>query len=143
MAGIKNDTPTKEIILANEVKFRLSTLRLVRQWKEEFYKGKWKEVNQNDAIKALIEMLAKNHRTSVEIHMDKGQINAYDSINKTINLDSSKPSIITALHEFAHHIQGPSETDACRWSIWLFIKTFPLAYDSLTWDKHMLVKEKL
>jgi len=143
MAGIKNDTPTKEIILANEVKFRLSTLRLVRQWKEEFYKGKWSEVNKNDALKALIEMLAENYETTVEIHMDKDIIDSYDSMNKTIHLNSANPSIVTALHEFAHHLKGSSEITACKWSIWLFIKTFPQAYGKLIWDKHMLVREKL
>lgn len=135
--------PTKETILSTEVKFKMSTLRIVKEWKKNFYDKKWSSTNRNDAIKALIEMLAENYNTTVEIHMAPDAVDSYNRLTRTIHLNSANPSIVTALHEFAHHIKGPDENHACRWSVWIFIKVFPLAYSKLVWDKHMLVKERL
>jgi hypothetical protein len=143
METLKTKTPTKQQILGHEVIFRKSTINTVNLWKETFYDdNKWAKVNKNDALKSLIERLAESYQSPIEIHMDKDIANSYNSESHTIFLDSAKPSIITTLHEFAHHIRGESELTACSWSIWLFIKTFPQAYDRLIWDGHMLVKEK-
>lgn len=49
-------------------------------------------------------------------------------------------SIITALHETAHAMYGPSELKACSWSIKLFKTMFPEEYEKLHWEGHMLKK---
>ena len=65
----------------------------------------------------------------------------YDSKNKTIHIDIHKISIISGLHELAHHLYGKSELKACRWSVWLFKICFPQQYKKLKWSNHLLVKQ--
>jgi len=38
---------------------------------------------------------------------------------------TGKLSVLTYLHEFGHALHGPSEMEACRWSLNLFRKVFP------------------
>jgi hypothetical protein len=47
-------------------------------------------------------------------------------------------SIITFLHEFAHS-QGKNETGAVRWSLSLFKRCYPKAFEKLIADGHCLV----
>ncbi len=51
--------------------------------------------------------------------------------------DEIGPSVITFLHEFAHHL-GKDERDACRWSLNLFRKHFPQSFARLSADRHTL-----
>jgi len=67
-----------------------------------------------------------------------GKSYRYSSELKTIYL-GSKPSIISALHELGHHLYGPSELKACRFSVHLFKKTFPETFKKLKWKGHMLI----
>lgn len=53
---------------------------------------------------------------------------------------SGNASIITGLHELAHHLYGSSELMACAFSIKLFSTFFPNARKKLVWDGHMLIK---
>lgn len=64
----------------------------------------------------------------------------YQPKTKIITFDRKEASIISALHEFAHHLYGRSELTACRWSVWLFKETFPKAFQTLHWKGHLLVK---
>ena len=50
-----------------------------------------------------------------------------------------KPSILTSLHEFGHHLYGASELTACSYSICMYIKVFPEIYEKMTWQNHLLI----
>ena len=134
--------PTKEQILEKPIKHKRAIITIVKDWKAE-----WKEVrNQTprekfDAIKRLIGLIAfaYNKDISVEFVPDTPIDCHYNPQTNTITIDN-RVSIISALHELAHALFGGSEIKACRWSIWLFKKTFPKAYNRLVWDRHMLVR---
>ena len=64
----------------------------------------------------------------------------YHRIN-IIVIDSKNPSIISILHEFAHHLHGPNEKTACAWSTQLFKKCFPKSFAKLKWQDNLLVKD--
>lgn len=100
-------------------------------WKEARHEGDGAKLN---AIIELLTQLAMLYEKPVRVHM--GEEDRYS--NGVIYL--TRPSIITGLHELAHHLFGESETKACRWSVWLFKKTFPKAFNQLVWHGHMLVK---
>ncbi len=133
--------PTQREILEKKVHFRQETLDYVGEWKKKFYNnGQWAKTDKNDAIKDLLKGLADEYSSPVGIEMEERMTPCYQHDNQTIFLDSAKPSILTALHEFAHHLYGKSEYRACRWSVWLFMQCFPRAYGKLVWKEHMLVK---
>lgn len=133
--------PTKEEILSEEMKFKKETLEEIHEWKDEFYvNGQWHVVDKNDAITKLLNCLGLIYKKPAEINIGEHEP-MYDKENRTIYLNGSKPSIVSALHEFAHHLYGSSELTACRWSVWLFKKSFPNSYEKLIWDGHMLKKK--
>lgn len=47
-------------------------------------------------------------------------------------------SVTTFLHEWGHHLYGPSETMACRWSVNLFRRCFPRSFARCRFDGHLL-----
>jgi hypothetical protein len=55
-------------------------------------------------------------------------------------LDQWHPSIISTLHELGHALNGPSELQACLFSVGLFKAAYPRAYARLVFKGHMLVK---
>lgn len=133
--------PTKEQILNNEIIFRKKTIDTIIKWKEKYFNdNKWKETDKNQALIELLTVLGLIYNKPVNIEMDTNFIFAYDPEVQTIYLNSSKPSIISSLHEFAHHIKGNNEYEACGWSVWLFKKTFPESYKKLKWNGHLLTK---
>jgi hypothetical protein len=127
--------PTKHTILSSPVTFRKGAIRILQTW----YKANKKHTyNQN---KQLLHNLAKFYKTSISVFNTPTK-NGDCYIPKQKMICLSGDSLITALHEFAHHLYGPSETTACRWSIWLFKKAFPESYNKLTFKRHMLVRKQ-
>lgn len=134
--------PTKEKILEKEITFKKKTIRFIRVWKKTYFTKKWKKSNNNKKIKALIQLLEiflYLHKKPAKIIKENEY--KYDSDKKIIFLEKNNPSIISTLHELAHHLFGDSETQACRWSIWLFRKTFKKQYNKLEWNGHMLIEK--
>lgn len=136
--------PTKEEILAKETKHKKQVILAVKKWKSEH----WLKVDKSNqqavfqALKKLIKELSKIYKKKVDIIYNKSLDSlCYIPSERTIVLNENL-SIITALHEFAHHIFGSDETKACCWSVHLFQKTFPKAFEQLIWDGHMLIKNK-
>ncbi len=135
--------PTKEKILANPPKHKREIIQLTKQWKKET----WDEARQSnprgkfEAIKSLVDTIAfaYDKPVTVEFTPDTPIGCHYTPADHTIVIDAHV-SIISALHELAHHLFGASELKACRWSVWLFRKVFPKAYSQLIWNQHMLVK---
>jgi len=134
------DYPTPETILAKEHLFKPELLRLVREWKREFFPG-WKDkapLARFEALEVLIHRMADFYGKPVYTK-PCGSGDCYFPGERTIYIQGK--SIITALHEFAHHIFGASETKACRWSVWLFKKVFPKSFEKLHFVGHMLVQK--
>lgn len=134
--------PTQEEIMAEEQLHKPVVLLKTMQWKREI----WKRARQGTlmdkfiAISRLIESIAEIYEKPVAIiFVPEAESCYYSPSTKTIAINQSC-SIISALHELAHHLFGHSELKACKWSVWLFKKTFPRAFASLIWNRHMLVK---
>jgi hypothetical protein len=157
--------PTKKQILENEVKFKKPVIATILEWKNTFFKNRlWPGMNNEDKSTALRTLILKlstlyDENLVQEKLRDRGwKINGYqlkvetgpdqnprcemdEAMKcKTIFLDSNRPSIVSSFHELAHALFGESELEACRWSIWLFKKTFPGSYRALNWKNHMLIK---
>lgn len=131
--------PNKEQILEKEIKFRKSTIQTVLAWKRKYYTdGKWCQINKNDALRELVINVANCYETKIDADIGPDNFACFDTVTNTLYLNSTRPSILTALHELAHAIKGNNEFIACRWSVWLFKKTFPKTYESLKWDGHTL-----
>lgn len=132
--------PTKEQILETPHKHKVEVIQVVKAWKREFYNGRWGNMGAEEKLAALNELanaITPHYEAEpVEVLPYTGGSGEYG--DSKIYL--SKPSIVTTLHELAHHMFGPDELKACRWSVWLFIKTFPKAYEKLVWQGHMLVR---
>jgi hypothetical protein len=129
--------PTKEKIMEKEVKFKPEVIMAIKDWK----KTDW-TINKTDnthlSLYRLLSKLAIIYDKQDLCITNQPVFSHYNIKTHTINLENN--SIVTALHEFAHHIFGPSELQACRWSIWLFKKTFPNSFQKLKWDGHMIKK---
>lgn len=135
--------PTKEEILTNPPKIKASTIQIVKDWKIRNWPQYRNQTNNSKSIiiaHLLIE-LSRHYEKPVSIsQVSSISASAYNPITKTIILDPNKPSIISALHELGHHLFEASELKACRWSITIFKKIFPIAYSRLVWNGHLLIK---
>ena len=141
LKDLVNMYPTKDEILNAKQNFKKETILIVKLWKAQNYKG-WKDKNkkiQIDSLVTLINALCKVYKVK------KPKIKAndeymYNTKTKTIYLDPENPSIISTLHELAHHMFKADEYKACIWSVWLFKKCFPKSAAKLKWDQHLLIK---
>ena len=142
--SIKAKYPTSQEIMEKPVKYKQNMVNTVNSWKLVDFIN-WKQKSNKDKLQALYRLL-----TGLSIVYNKplcviyGHEFHYQPANSTIMLDSQNPSIISTLHEFGHHILGPSETKACRWSVWLFKRIFPKSFAKLQFipNSHMLCKVK-
>lgn len=140
--------PTKEEILETEIHFKDEVIEVVKLFKKKWVNAR-KTIEQEQELKIkkqkliteLIDNLGTIHGKKANVTFDENEPNCYNPITKTININKTL-SIVTTMHEFAHHLFGSSEKKACMWSIWLFKKTFPVSYKNLKWDKHMIIKQK-
>ncbi len=138
--------PTPEEIVAfPPPKFKKSTIEHLRAWnrvrkiliKTEDADGRiWDE---SSVQRILLLQLARLYGKPVRVIFKKRY--AY-SIDKRTIMIGEKPSIISALHEFGHHLFGSSELKACRWSVWLFKKAFPKAFTKLKFKGHLLIVDQ-
>lgn len=133
--------PTKEEILAYKYTPDKRTVRILEDWKKE----SWKEAKDKDirfkrmSLARLIEELNLSYDNVEAAHVDVTNLPTcfYEPDTRTIYLDNSG-SIISALHEYGHHLFGGEELMACVFSVNLFKETFPKAYAKLKWEGHML-----
>jgi len=132
--------PTKSQILATpRPDYPKGLFQAISNWKKEFY-FKWNEKFEENhwlALDILAITICVQYKRML-ISVSQGKIDHYDPNKYHITL--SKPSILTMLHELAHHLFGPDETQACRWSVWLYQLRFRNDYNKLVWQEHMLVK---
>jgi len=143
--GRNNQYPTKEEILEASQKHKVEVIKFVRRWKSSV----WKMARDDDdrsrfvALQLLIEVIAERYYDKpVEVIYQPEARSCYYDPNKNRIAINKSLSIISALHELAHSLFGPSEKKACIWSVGLFRKTFKKAYEKLEWNGHMLVKQR-
>jgi hypothetical protein len=135
--------PTKREILAQEEIFDTDTIKATLEWKTEWLHD-WKSLPNNIKNIALKDLIYRICQVTPQKHspcVSTSDQYAYDPNFTTILIDGENPSIISTLHELGHHIKGLSELDACRWSVWLFKKCFPVQFKKLSWKGHMLVRK--
>jgi hypothetical protein len=63
---------------------------------------------------------------------------SFSPVSNTITL-RGRLSVITYLHEFGHAL-GKNEAGACRWSLNIFKRVFPVAFSRLTAVNHTLTR---
>jgi len=141
---IRRNYPTPERIMTNPVKHKKEVLTMAKTWRKETWATKKRGTPSErfEAIAIILTNIATiyNKPVRIKLEVDSAIGPRYDVPNNTIIIDQ-KLSIITAFHELAHHLFGINETQACRWSIWLFKKVWPIAFDRLTWEGHLRIKQ--
>jgi hypothetical protein len=142
LRNLLNTYPSKEEILDHEIVHRSEVYRIVRAWKPT-----WKKVRHEDAqtrfqaLSTLLQQLADLYQKPLTIHYIAEAPTCFYVPEEHLLVLNKSLSILSSLHEFAHHVYGTSEKQACRWSVWLFKKTFPKAYAKLEWQGHMLIRK--
>lgn len=126
--------PSSEEILNNPINHKKEVLQTIYEWKLSNRK-----LNNEIALINLINALSKIYNVQVNLKFNAKWAHFNQETN-TIHL--ANKSILTALHEFAHKVYGSSEFKACRWSAWLFIKSFPERMRKMEWKGHLLIAKK-
>lgn len=134
--------PTKEEILRDPIIFGEKTIELMKDFKTHWIILRKHKANEQKKQKLIEQLLLELNTLYCGKQLWITFINStetsyYQHLTKTIVLKDL--SIITALHEFRHHL-GYGEIDACRFSVQLFQQTFPRSYAKLVWEGHMLKK---
>lgn len=130
--------PTKKEIFAKKAIFG-NEIKYAKEWKRYYYKD-WNKKSKSLQIQNIIILLyhiAQEYKPFDWTLVPESQGYSYSPKKEKIFL-STKPSIISALHELGHHLHGASELQACRWSIQLFKEVFPQSYTKLHFEGHML-----
>lgn len=134
--------PTKEEILNKKHTVKELDIAILTNWKEHFYKKNWKnadKMTKQILLATMLGMFNQVYKKQVILNEVKtGLYYHYIPNSLTIVIDRMHPSILSTLHEYAHHLLGPSELEACVWSIRLFEKVFPKEFTRLQWKGHML-----
>lgn len=142
LLGFGPQYPTKEEIMEEPwPTHKRDVIRSIVSWKKEIWKdAKYDSSRKARALIALVRILGNMYDKPCGFAIEENAPSPrYDSATETIYMNESM-SIISTLHEFAHHLYGSDEIKACRWSVHLFRKTFPRAYNQLVWQGHCLVR---
>jgi len=139
---INNTYPTPEEIMAEPaLEYPDVVIDLITIWKSNSFR-QWESLPLNKRLKALrflIKEIAALYNYPVNVEFSTCY--SYNPRGKKAKLDKTRASIISALHELGHHLEGPSELKACRWSVHLFKKAFPKQFNNLVWKGHTLVRK--
>jgi hypothetical protein len=136
-----NKYPTKEEILSySDLPANQQAIAVIKDFKKD-----WRETKDNITdemkhalIRSMLIKLAKIFQVE-EPKTSLGDYFCYIPAEQRI-VFGPKPSIISSLHEFGHHLYGSSELLACVFSVNHFKEAFPIAYKNLKWKGHMLTK---
>lgn len=126
--------PTMEEIMAEEMSLDGKTVEILLQWKRDC----WKDWNNQTQFEQWVNLLILIQRLAYPIFFEKGKKYSYNDTTKTLTIDKDHPSLISTLHEIGHHLYGPSELLACRFSVQLFKAVFPGSFKKLKVDGHRL-----
>lgn len=138
--------PTKKEILETKPEIPSLVIDYILAWKKTHLK-QWKRYGNMEKISALKQLITLTNVVTMYLGINKRKVRVksdivykYNSLTKTIYQNAENPSIISALHELAHHLYGEDELTACRWSVWIFMECFPGLYKKLSWKNHLLIK---
>jgi len=130
------------VLLGEEIAFSTETLQVVREYAAS---RPWRgtRLEQRQKVRRLYAGLTRAHGvTSLRIVFG-GQTDC-DSTRScylprfhTVVLRGPRISVVTALHEFGHHL-GLDEHGACAYSLQLFRQCFPKSFARCVPDGHML-----
>jgi len=132
--------PTKTQVLTEpRPNFKRGLMDLVSEWKKEFYGGWEQEFEETQMLGLAVLSLRICALYNVGlVDVTIGEVDSFSPKEQHIYL--TKPSVITMLHELAHHLFGPDELQACRWSVWIYQLRFRNDYNKLVWDQHRIVR---
>jgi len=111
---------------------RKDTLSTMYRWRNKYQDRARSEAALGELLFRLCRIY---HKPGLSIRFNQPETE-YNPITKTISLRNL--SLVSALHELAHHLYGVSERTACRWSVWLFYKTYPEQFEHCRFEGHML-----
>lgn len=135
----QNDYPLTVAEVIEDVEYPREILHALRR----FAKSKpWRGCYECRVLKLRLLHEELNQETGLKTDLIVGgSVNSGIYIQDTdlIILDCSL-SILTYLHEYSHSLNGPSEREACRWSINLFRRVFPISFSRLQADRHLLTR---
>lgn len=142
----KKSYPTAKEIMDPPVLFNDKALEEMMAWKLRFFPN-WnqkKKEEQLEALSCLVKKLCVVYEVNVSVNKYGDQF-CFSPGDNIIHLDKENPSIISTLHEFRHRVNGPDEKSACRWSVQLFKRCFPGAFERLEFYKgtHILTRKKM
>lgn len=129
-----------EAYAGEEVQFSDDLIATVMKWKKEV----WYPFKRNGvfgklfAISVLIDTFNEFYGKNVKLDIGP---DCYQPDRDRILLVS--PSVITGMHEYGHALYGEDELKACAYSIHLFKRCFPIAYEQLEWDGHVLRRREI
>lgn len=144
MTELTNSYPS-EPIWSDNMKFRIGVIPAMRDFKAKYPYSVGMEARRQ-GLAVLLETLSGIYEIE-EPELEFTEPEKETSWESYYSEDShkivmvGKLSIITFLHEFAH-CRGFDEVEAVKWSLSLFKRIFPIAFDKLTKDKHMLVEKE-
>ncbi len=136
--------PTKKEILDHPVIIKPETIAIIKAWKSEFFHNwsDWDNQTKLTRLNSLIYCIQVMENTGIPFaKVKEGKEYKYNLKTNTIYHNKNIPSIISSLHELAHHLFGDSEFNACRWSVHAFKQCFPHSFGKLEWQNHKLVKK--
>jgi hypothetical protein len=126
------------VVLAPEVVAVVKAFAKTHPWRGTLEEKIQKLLRLNSDVALAMNVRAPRLVFEIDESVDSGR-SSYCPATKTITLNG-RYSIVTFLHETAHHLFGPSEYTACAWSLALFKRVFPVSFSHLKWVDHMCFK---
>ena len=136
------NSPATVSELDPSMKFKPAVLAAVRAYaRSRPWRGGTLE-ERRDKIRALYAALAIAYKLPMPrlVFGDNGEGDSGCSCcipAMGVGILRGRTSSISALHEWAHYVYGPSERQACRWSLNLFRRCFPRSWARLRFEGHM------
>ena len=136
---MRNYPKTVSEVLSRRKKYRPAALAAVRRFaRSKPWQGSVAE-RRRKLAKLNRELAAAYGVPRPALRFDAA-VDCYVRLTGTIQLTKMAGSVVTYLHEFAHHLLGPCERRACRWSLNLFRRCFPRSFRRLQQVGHTLVR---
>ena len=132
---------TASEVIDEKIKYKKEVISAMKAFKKEKpYRGtldereaKFQRLNEK-----LNEIYHKNTKLIFEnIDGSRSDLSRYNIVLDEITL-SGKLSIVTYLHEYAHSIFGISERKAVSWSLNSFKRIYPILFENLSQEQHMV-----
>jgi hypothetical protein len=130
-----NRIPKKVSQLNKKELYSQKVLEIFKTWRKEHFTT-WYILNAGNkktAIENLYDELNKQLQVDIIIKFESltGALNSYNSTTETVTLETIRPSLLAAIHEYGHAILGKSEDRVKQWVKWILKHEFPEATQKL------------